>query len=124
VGSCSDAAGGERADQLSRFATYFGEPERVNGEAARYREVTVEAVSAFARERLGGDNRAFLIFVPKDGDGGAGGARAGEARAEEAFSDGAQGYGESETAGMGAGEAGAGTEGADTAGVDTAGVGR
>jgi predicted Zn-dependent peptidase len=65
---------GERADQLSRFTTYFDDPHRVNEEPARYRAVTAEQVSAFARARLGPDNRAFLIFVPKepsadDGDG-------------------------------------------------------
>jgi hypothetical protein len=30
--------------------------------------VTAEAVNAFARERLGADNRAFLIYVPKESD--------------------------------------------------------
>ena len=40
----------ERADQLSRFATYFGDPALANDQAARYREVTAAQVSAFARE--------------------------------------------------------------------------
>jgi len=58
----------ERADQLSRFATYFGDPSLVNEQADRYRAVTAERVTAFARERLGPDNRASLVYVPK-GDG-------------------------------------------------------
>ena len=55
----------ERADQLSRFATYFGDPSLVNEQADRYRAVTAERVTAFARERLGPDNRASLVYVPK-----------------------------------------------------------
>ncbi len=57
---------GERADQLSRFTTYFGTPELVNVQVEKYRAVTAADVHAFARERLGKDNRAFLIYVPKD----------------------------------------------------------
>jgi hypothetical protein len=49
-------------------ATYFGDPSRVNDEVARYQAVTAEQVSAFARERLGPDNRAALLFVPREGD--------------------------------------------------------
>jgi predicted Zn-dependent peptidase len=55
---------GERADQLSRFATYFGDPTLVNEQPARFRAVTAEQVSAFAREYLRADNRATLIYVP------------------------------------------------------------
>ncbi|MFL5579841.1 MAG: M16 family metallopeptidase [Gemmatimonadaceae bacterium] len=58
---------GDRADRLSQFATYFGDPRLVNEQVDRYRAVTAEQVSAFARERLGPDNRASLVFVPKDG---------------------------------------------------------
>ena len=56
---------GERSDKLSLFATYFGDPSLVNAQAARYRAVTAERVTAFARERLGVDNRASLLYVPK-----------------------------------------------------------
>lgn len=59
----------ERADQLSRFATYFGDAAVVNAQPARYRAVTAEAVSAFAREYLGRDNRATLLYVPAAHDG-------------------------------------------------------
>jgi predicted Zn-dependent peptidase len=59
---------GDRADQLSRFTTYFDEPALVNEQVARYQAVTAADVHAFARERLGKDNRAFLIYVPKEGE--------------------------------------------------------
>ena len=35
-----DAAGDERADRISMFATYLGDPTKVNDEVDRYREVT------------------------------------------------------------------------------------
>lgn len=56
----------KRADRLSMFATYCGDPSLVNEEAGRYRAVTAEAVSAFAKQRLGPDNRAILTYVPAD----------------------------------------------------------
>ncbi len=56
---------GERADRLSMFATYFGDPALVNVQAERYREVTAERVNTFIGERLGADNRAVLMFVPR-----------------------------------------------------------
>jgi predicted Zn-dependent peptidase len=55
----------ERADQLSRFATYFGDPSLLNEQVDRYRAVTAEQVNAFARERMGDDNRASLLYVPR-----------------------------------------------------------
>jgi len=56
---------GDRADRLSMFATYFGDPSLVNAQLSAYQRVTAESVSAFARERLGGDNRATLLYVPR-----------------------------------------------------------
>jgi predicted Zn-dependent peptidase len=56
----------ERADQLSRFATYFGDPTLINEQVARYAATTTADVSALARERLGPDNRALLMYVPAD----------------------------------------------------------
>jgi len=56
----------DRADRLSMFATYFGDPSLVNQQADRYRAVTVERVNAFARERLTPENRATLLYVPRD----------------------------------------------------------
>jgi predicted Zn-dependent peptidase len=55
----------ERADQLSRFATYFGDPSLLNEQVDRYRAVTAEQVNRFARERMGEDNRASLLYVPR-----------------------------------------------------------
>ena len=60
---------GDRAEQLSRFATYFGEPRLLNEQVARYRDVTIESVHAMAKERLGPDNRASLVYVPRPGTG-------------------------------------------------------
>jgi predicted Zn-dependent peptidase len=56
---------GERADRLSMFATYFGDPALLNQQSARYRAVTRAAVDAAARATLGRDNRAVLLYVPR-----------------------------------------------------------
>lgn len=58
----------ERADQLSRFATYFGDPTLINTQIERYRATTAADVSALARERLGPDNRVMLSYVPVERD--------------------------------------------------------
>jgi predicted Zn-dependent peptidase len=59
---------GDRADKLSQFATYLGDPSLVNAESGRYRAVTAKDVSAFASERLGEDNRLSLVYVPRSQD--------------------------------------------------------
>jgi predicted Zn-dependent peptidase len=56
----------ERADRISLFATYLGDPTKVNDEVDRYRDVSAKAVNAFIRERLGENNRASLMYVPRD----------------------------------------------------------
>lgn len=56
----------ERADQLSRFATYFGDPSFINDQMDRYRAVTADQVSQFAATHFGENNRAFLMYVPQD----------------------------------------------------------
>ena len=56
---------GERADRLSLFATYFKNPELVNEQVQRYEAVTAADVNRFARERLGEENRASLLFLPR-----------------------------------------------------------
>jgi predicted Zn-dependent peptidase len=58
----------DRADQLSRFATYFGDPALANAQVDAYLRVTAAQVNAFAQELLGPDNRAFLVYVPRAGD--------------------------------------------------------
>jgi predicted Zn-dependent peptidase len=55
----------ERADRLSMFAMFFGEPELLNEQSAKYRSVTAAEVNEFAQSRLSADNRAMLLFVPK-----------------------------------------------------------
>jgi len=54
----------ERADLLSMFELYFGDPDRLNRELDRLRDVSIEEVRAFAAERLGADNRAVLSYQP------------------------------------------------------------
>ena len=58
---------GERADRLSMFATYFNRPELINEQTDRYREVSTESVNELIAERFGQDNRASLLYVPKEG---------------------------------------------------------
>ena len=55
----------DRADTLSKFATYFGDPALVNEQPARYQRVTAAEVTAFAREWCGRENRATLLYVPR-----------------------------------------------------------
>jgi zinc protease len=64
----------DRADRLSLFATYFGDPSLVNGEMDRYRAVTAGDVGAFAQEYLGRGNRVSLLYVPRATGRGAPGA--------------------------------------------------
>ncbi|HLV25343.1 MAG TPA: pitrilysin family protein [Gemmatimonadales bacterium] len=56
---------GSRADKLSMYANYFRKPELVNQELDSYRAVTRDSVNAFAQERLGRNNRASLLYVPR-----------------------------------------------------------
>lgn len=58
----------ERADRLSMFATFFGAPEQMNDQSTKYRAVTVDAVNEFATTRLGKNNRATLLYVPRASD--------------------------------------------------------
>jgi zinc protease len=60
---------GERADRLSMFATYFGNPGLINEQLDRYERVTESAVNAFVRERLVPNNRRSLLYVPASGAG-------------------------------------------------------
>jgi len=57
----------ERADQLSMFSTLFDDPGRINTELDRFRAVTAEDVRDFARRYLVGENRAVLLYQPKEG---------------------------------------------------------
>ena len=57
---------GERADRLSMFATYFKRPELINEQADRYGSVTTQRVNELIAERFGENNRASLLYVPKE----------------------------------------------------------
>ena len=59
-------AAGERADKLSLFATYFGDPRLLNEQVSLYRAMTPDRVNAFIRSRLGPDNRVSLLYVPRE----------------------------------------------------------
>jgi len=61
-------AAGERADKLSMFATYFGDPSLLNEQVDRYRQVRTSDVNAFIAKRLCADNRASLLYVPREGE--------------------------------------------------------
>jgi len=62
---------GDRAEQLSRFATYYGDPTLLNDQVARYRAVSDDSVRGLASARLGPDNRASLVYVPRSDEGAA-----------------------------------------------------
>jgi zinc protease len=57
---------GDRADKLSMFATYLGDPALVNEQMDCYQRVTSAQVSQLAREMLGEDNRVSLVYVPAE----------------------------------------------------------
>ncbi|MCC6318141.1 MAG: insulinase family protein [Gemmatimonadaceae bacterium] len=56
-----------RADRLSQYATYLGDPALLNSQVARLDAVDADAVTQFARAWLGTDNRVSLVFVPRAG---------------------------------------------------------
>jgi zinc protease len=58
---------GERADRLSMFATYFEDPGLINDQADRYRAVTAQRVNEIISNRFGENNRANLIYAPRQG---------------------------------------------------------
>jgi predicted Zn-dependent peptidase len=62
---------GTRADLLSMFETWFADPARVNTELERIRAVTPERLRAFAKERLGEDNRGVILYEPAPAAGAA-----------------------------------------------------
>lgn len=57
---------GERADQLSMFASLFDDPGRINTELDRIRAVSALDVRGFAEEFLVPKNRAVLTYVPAE----------------------------------------------------------
>ncbi len=55
----------ERADLLSMFELYFDDPGRIDTELDRLRDVTLDQIHTFTRERLGEDNRAVVVYEPE-----------------------------------------------------------
>lgn len=55
----------ERADRISMFNTYFGNPALVNEQVARYESVTAQRVNDFAQAYLAAKNRSRLLYVPR-----------------------------------------------------------
>jgi predicted Zn-dependent peptidase len=66
----------DRADKLSMFATYFRNPELANEQVERYRAVTVQDIHRFADHYLVPNNRAALLYVPRNASSGDAGAAA------------------------------------------------
>jgi zinc protease len=60
---------GDRADRLSMYATYFDKPELINELPERYRAVKASDVNKFIKRHLGENNRASLLFVPREVSG-------------------------------------------------------
>jgi hypothetical protein len=60
---------GDRAEQLSRLATYCGDPTLLNDQVARYRAVSEESIRSLVSDRLGPDNRASLVYIPRREEG-------------------------------------------------------
>ncbi len=58
-----------RADRLSQYATYLGDPRLLNAQVAAFERITAAAVTQFARTWLGEDNRASLMYVPRAASG-------------------------------------------------------
>jgi zinc protease len=57
----------ERADRISMFATYFGDPSLVNEQASRYQAVSTERVNALAKKYLASEKRSRLLYIPREG---------------------------------------------------------
>jgi zinc protease len=61
----------ERADRVSMYACLFDEPERINTEVSRYREVDAPRVQAAMADALRADNRVVLTYLPSAADAAA-----------------------------------------------------
>ena len=57
---------GERADQLSMFASLFDDPGRINTELDRLRAVGVDEVRGFAGRYLTASNAGTLVYTPTE----------------------------------------------------------
>ncbi|NNM33365.1 MAG: insulinase family protein, partial [Gemmatimonadetes bacterium] len=57
---------GSRADLLSMFATVFGDPERLNRDLWRLRDVTLKEVKAWGERYMGPSNRVIVRYIPEE----------------------------------------------------------
>ena len=57
---------GSRADLLSMFATLFDDPDRLNRDLWRLRDVTLGEVEAWAGDYMGPSNRAVVRYIPEE----------------------------------------------------------
>lgn len=55
-----------RADELSKFASYLGEPRLALEYAARIRDVTLERMLAFVQAYLQPTRQVALLYIPRD----------------------------------------------------------
>jgi predicted Zn-dependent peptidase len=55
-----------RADALSKFASYFGEPRLALQYVERLRSVTSEQVTAFVRQYVRSEEQVSLLYIPRD----------------------------------------------------------
>ena len=60
---------GERADQISMFATLFGDPGLINSELDRYRAVDADSVARVAASYLNREGAVTLHYLPRSGGG-------------------------------------------------------
>ena len=56
---------GNRADLFSQFTTYFDDPGRLAGEAARYQGIAAAELQEFAATYLRREERAVVTVVPR-----------------------------------------------------------
>jgi predicted Zn-dependent peptidase len=57
---------GERADRVSMYTCLFDDPERINGEVARYESVDAGRMKAALADTVRPDNRVTLTYVPAE----------------------------------------------------------
>ncbi|MGH7712356.1 MAG: insulinase family protein, partial [Gemmatimonadaceae bacterium] len=57
-----------RADALSKFASYFGDPRLALEYTARLRNVTRERLEVFAQRYVQPQEQVSLLYIPRDGE--------------------------------------------------------
>src|SRR4051794_35210355 len=75
------------ADRLSMYATYFDDPDRINGQLGRYLAVDAAQIQAVAASVFRPDNRAVVTYVPAGGNGTGTGNGTGNGTGDDAAGD-------------------------------------